>query len=274
MISGGHMTISINNPSNLASNSSSRNTSDILSERLSSGSRINSARDDAAGLAISERLSTKLNGIDAAIRNSGDAISSIQVADGALNSISKNIGRIQELAIQSANGALNDQDRQALQKEASQLIEESNNILENTNFNGKALLSSDDAFKIQLDSADSSISISGKDLLTEFDSLGFSEIDISKQDSAVAAISVLSDASELTISRATELGASSKRIENSIENLATSRINSAEAKSRISDTDFAKTISDLATRQIQDQVQIAMQAQANSNKSSVLRLLS
>ena len=269
-----YMSFSINNAPNINSSFASQKSSATSFERLSSGSRINHAGDDAAGLAIAERITTKLDGFDAAIKNSGNAISSIQVADGALSSLSKNIGRIQELAIQSANGSLTDRDRQALQKEATQLIDESNSILSKTNFNGKSLLSSDENTNVQLESAGSNISISGKNLAKEFEDLGFNDIDISRQDSAVAAIDTLKQASEETVGRAAELGAFSNRIESSIDNLSSSRINSAEAKSRITDTDFAKTATDLITSQIQNQVQISLQAQANSQRSTVLKLLS
>jgi len=264
---------SINSASPTIPNSASK-TSAASFERLGSGSKINHAGDDAAGLAISQRITTKLGGFDAAIRNSGDGISAIQVADGVLNSLTKNIGRIQELATQSANGTLNDKDRQALQAEASQLVEESNRILEQTNFNGKSLLSSDNDLNIQLEDPASNINIKGKDLASEFESLGFNDIDLSSQAGASAALGILSDASESTISRASELGAFSNRLESNIENLASSRVNSAEARSRITDTDFAKETADLAASQVQNQVQIAIQSQANSQRDFVLQLLS
>jgi flagellin len=249
-------------------------TSSTSFERLSSGSKINNAGDDAAGLAISERMSTKIDGFSAAIRNSGDAISSIQVAGGALESLNNNIGRIQELALQSANGTLNDTDRQAINAEAEQLLEASNKILESTNFNGKPLLSSDADLSIQLESAGSTITVKGKDLASEFESLGFADIDLSTQAGASSAINILKDASEVTIERSSELGASSNRIESSIENLAISSNNTAEARSRIADTDFAKETAELAASQIRDQVQISIQAQANSNRDDILKLLS
>ena len=267
------MAFSINSVSPSISGSSAT-TSAASFERLSSGSKINHAGDDAAGLAISERMSAKLGGFNVAIRNSGDAISSIQVADGALQNLSKNIGRIQELALQSANGALNDTDRQAINAEAEQLLDESTKILENTNFNGKPLLSSDADLNVQLEDSGSTITVKGKDLASEFESLGFADIDLSTQTGASSAINVLKDASEVTIERSSELGASSNRIESSIENLTTSSINTAEARSRITDTDFAKETADLAASQIRDQAQISIQAQANSNRAGILKLLS
>lgn len=267
------MSFSINSVSpNISANNTTSSASSF--ERLASGSKINRAGDDAAGLAISQRMTTKLDGFDSAMRNSGNAISSIQVADGALESLSKNIGRIQELALQSANGALNDTDRQAINAEAEQLVDESNKILENTNFNGKSLLSSDTDLNVQLESPSSTITVKGKDLASEFQSLGFADIDLSTQAGASSAINVLKEASEATIERSSELGASSNRIESTIENLASASINTAEARSRISDTDFAKETAELAASQIRDQVQISVQAQANSNQEGILKLLS
>jgi len=270
---GNIVAFSINSVSPSISGNSSKSSAASF-ERLSSGSKINHASDDAAGLAVSERMSAQLGGFNAAIRNSGDAISSIQVTDGALQSLNKNIGRIQELAIQSSNGALNDTDRQAIDAEAKQLIDESNKILENTNFNGKPLLSSDADLNVQLENPGSTIIVKGKDLASEFESLGFADIDLSTQAGASSAINVLKDASEVTIERSSELGASSNRIESSIENLTTSSINTAEARSRITDTDFAKETADLAASQIRDQAQISIQAQANSNRAGILKLLS
>ena len=267
------MAFSINSVSPSISGNNAK-TSATSFERLSSGSKINHASDDAAGLAISQRMTTQLGGFDAAIRNSGDAISSIQVADGALESLNKNIGRIQELALQSSNGALSDTDRQAINAEAEQLVDESNKILENTNFNGKPLLSSDADLNVQLESPGSTITVKGNDLASKFESLGFADIDLSTQAGASSALNVLKDASEATIERSSELGASSNRIESSIENLATSGINTAEARSRIADADFAKETADLAASQIRDQVQISVQAQANSNREGILKLLS
>ena len=270
---GNIVAFSINSVSpSISGNSASSSAASF--ERLSSGSKINHAGDDAAGLAISQRMTTQIDGVNAAIRNSGDAISSIQVADGALESLNKNIGRIQELALQSSNGMLNETDRQAIDAEAKQLIDDSNKILENTNFNGKPLLSSDADLNVQLESSGSSITVKGKDLASEFESLGFADINLSTQAGASSAIKVLKDAAELTIERSSALGASSKRIESSIENLAASNINTAEARSRIADTDFAKETAELTASQIRKQVQISVQAQANSNREGILKLLS
>jgi len=266
------MGISINGPS-FNPNTSSSNSSTSSFEKLSSGSRINRAGDDAAGLAISQRLSAQIGGFNAASRNAGNALSSIQVADGALNSLTKNIGRIQELSLQAANGSLNDQDRRALQEEANQLVDESTRILEQTNFNGKALLSSDENSNVQLENAGTEIEVKGKNLAAEFESLGFKDIDISSQTGASSALSVLSNVSEEVNSRASELGAVSNRIESTIDTIATSKINSEEARSRISDADYAKVTTDLAASLIREQAENAVRSQANGQQDFILKLL-
>lgn len=243
-------------------------------QKLASGSKINSASDDAAGLAIAEKLTSKLGGFDAAIRNANDSISAIQVADGALESLNNNVARIQELTLQAGNGALNNQDRQALQAEADQLISDSNRILENTNFNGKSLLNNDDGIRVQLDEPGNNIQLEGKNLAQDFKDLGFNDIDLTSQSAANKALETLNSASELVLSRQSELGAVSNRVESSIDNISASRLNAAEARSRISDADFAQVASELAASQVRDQAQVAVQAQANAQQSAVLQLLS
>ncbi len=268
------MTISLNssfvNPNSLTGQQSTNNSL----QQLASGSKINSAADDAAGAAIAEKITSKLGGFDAAIRNANDSISTIQVADGALESLNNNISRIQELTLQAGNGTLNKQDRQALQAETDQLVEESNRILQNTNFNGKSLLNNSDNLDVQLAEPGNSIELKGLDLAKSFKELGFDDIDLSSQGKANEALESLSKASELVLGRQSELGAVSNRVENAIDNISSSKVNAAEARSRISDADFAKVASDLAASQVRDQAQIAVQAQANGQRSAVLQLLS
>jgi flagellin len=268
------MAISFNSSLSSPQTLSSSSQTDKLYDQLSSGNRITSAADDAAGSAIAERITSQLSGFDAAIRNASDSISAIQVADGALSSINDNIGRIQELTIQAGNGILSDQDRQALQEEANLLIEESNRLLENTSFNGKPLLNSDQDLNVQLGASGENLSLEGRNVAQSIRETGFEQIDLNSQDSINASLKSLSQASELIVSRQSELGALSNRIESSVDNIETSKINAAEARSRISDTDYAQAVSDLAASQIRDQIQIAVQGQANSQRSSVLQLLS
>ncbi len=268
------MAISLNPSFGSASAISGSNSTNDSFQKLASGSKINSASDDAAGLAIAEKLTSKLSGFDVAIRNANDSISAIQVADGSLASLNDNLSRIKELTLQAGNGALNSQDRKALQAEADQLLEESNKLLENTNFNGKSLLNNDDGISVQLDEPSKSIQLEGKNLAKEFKELGFDDIDLTSQSAANKSLETLEKASELVVSRQSELGAVSNRVESSIDNIRSSKVNAAEARSRISDADFAKVAADLAASQVRDQAQIAVQAQANGQRSAVLQLLS
>lgn len=253
---------------------SSPNRTDRISEQLSSGERITSAAIDAAGSAISEGLTRQIDGFDAALRNAGDSISALQVADGALSSVNDNISRIQELTIQAGNGTLSEQDRQALQEEADQLVSESNRILESTNFNGKSLLAAEEDFSVQLGEAGETIPVQSKNVAQEIKDIGFNQVDLSSPDAANASLETLNQASDLIVARQSEIGASSNRIESAAENISASRIDSAEARSRISDTDYAQAASDLVASQIRDEVQLAVQGQANGQRDSILRLLS
>src|SRR5690606_6252073 len=139
--------MSLNAQRNLSTNSASLATS---IQRLSSGLRINSAKDDAAGLAISQRMTTQVRGMDQAARNANDGISLAQTAEGALQEISNNLQRIRELAVQAANGTNSDEDKQALQKEVQQLKDEITRVVDNTKFNGKQLLNASGTISIQV----------------------------------------------------------------------------------------------------------------------------
>ncbi len=243
-------------------------------QQLASGSKINRSADDAAGFALAERLTAQLGGFDAALRNANDAVSEIQVADGALTSLSKNLERIQSLTLQAGNGALNSQDRQALQSEVDQLLVDSGRILEGTNFNGKALLNNTQGLSVQLDAPGKTIQLEGENLAGAFQQSGFNNIDITSPAKASSALETINKVSEQVLSRQAELGAVSNRIESSVDTMQLSKVNTAEARSRISDADFAKVASELAVNQFRDQAQIAVQVQANGQRDAVLKLLS
>src|SRR5690606_28379647 len=139
--------MSLNAQRNLSTSSTSMATT---IQRLSSGLRINSAKDDAAGLAIAQRMTAQVRGMDVAARNANDGISLAQTAEGALSSISENMQRIRELAVQAANGTNSAEDRAALQKEVGQLSEEIGRVKDNANFNGTKLLNAAGSFVIQV----------------------------------------------------------------------------------------------------------------------------
>lgn len=269
------MTISINASSGLGGSPQSRNDPNAHFNRISSGQRINSAADDAAGLAISNRMETQLGGLTASIRNASDGISFVQVESGALSSITKNLQRITELSVQAGNGALNSSDRQALQQEASQLLEATNSILETSNFNGVKLLNDDTTQQFQVGpNVSDTISIEGKNIQEDLTNQRLFDIDLSTQAGASAAQGILSKALDVVSERSSELGAVANRFSSTLENLQETRINTAEAKSRIFDADIAKESSVLAAKLIQSQAQIAIQVQANGNRGLILQLLS
>ncbi|OZG73132.1 flagellin-like protein [Hahella sp. CCB-MM4] len=244
-------------------------------EQISSGNRINSAADDPAGLAITNRFDARIGGFNVAIRNAGDGISYTQLASGALGQVTDNLQRIRELSLQAANGTLSDRDRQALQQEAGQLAESTQQILEKTNFNGVSVFTNEDAQTFQTgENAGDEVSIQGGNILDQLNQLGLDELDISTQEGAVNALSVIDDSFSVINERNAEFGAVANRFEATIAQAETSRVNAAEARSRIADTDIAEAASSLISEQIRNQAQIAVRAQANGQAQQVLRLLS
>lgn len=268
------MAISLNSSTGLSNTFSTNSNTNTQFNRIGSGQRINSAADDAAGLAISNRMAAQLGGLNTSARNAGDGISLVQVEAGALSSINENMQRIRELSIQAANGSLNRSDREALQKEAAQLLDETQSTLETSNFNGVKLLSDDSELQFQVGpNVSDTISIEGTNLQEKLDEEGLFDIDLSTQASASSALGALDASLSIVSERASELGAVANRFESAIDNLQETAINTAEAKSRISDADIAKEAADLTANKIKDQAQIAVQAQANGNRGLVLQLL-
>ncbi len=244
-------------------------------EQISSGNRINSAADDPAGLAISNRFDARIGGFNVAIRNAGDGISFTQLASGALGQVTDNLQRIRDLSLQSANGTLSDRDRQALQKEADQLLEGTQQILENTNFNGVNVFNNEEELTFRVgEEASAEVSVGGSNLLEQLNSLGLDELNISTQEGATNALSAIDDSLAAVSERDAELGAVANRFEATISQAETSRANAAEARSRIADTDIAEAASSLISEQVRNQAQIAVRAQANGQAQQVLRLLS
>ena len=238
-------------------------------ERLSSGKRINSAKDDAAGLAIANSMTSQIRGMNQAIRNANDGISFAQTADGALNEVTNMIQRIRELAVQSASGTYSEDDRTNLQVEVTELGAQIDAIIADTTFNGVTVFgSSDVTVEIQTgygSAAQTTLTVTGLDVS------GASEADISDGDAAV-----LDDVDEaLTAVAATRasLGAGQSRLESVVNNLSNQVVNLSDARSRIEDADFSAETTNLAKAQILSQASTAMLAQANQSQSDVLSLL-
>jgi flagellin len=244
------------------------------SERIASGSKINSAADDAAGFSISNRLTSQIEEFSQSARNANDGISYLQVAEGGLSSITQNVDRIRELTLQASNGTLNSSDRQALNAEAQQLRDEIIRTVENTTFNGQNVLTSGDTVKIQTGGGkEDSVNLDVDNFAAVLDNLNFSDLDISSSEGQQSALSAL-DSLQGSIDQAgAEIGASSNRLDSAINTLFSQEISASESRSRISDADFAKEISELTANDIREQAGIAVQAQANENGKGVLRLL-
>jgi len=246
-------------------------------EKLSSGYRINRAADDAAGLAISEKMRFQINGYNQAMRNAQDGISLLQTGEGALTEVHSMLQRLNVLANQSANGTLEDKtDRAYLQKEVSQLLEEIDNIASTTKFNGISLLSGsagEVTFQVGYDEGSPTISINLSSGVSSNDLFGTSGIDISTAGGARAALTKIQEAiGKVSELRAT-FGAVQNRLEHTINNLGVNAENLSASESRIRNADMAKEMTEFTRNQILVQAGTAMLAQANAVPQNVLRLL-
>ena len=242
-------------------------------EKLSSGLRINRAGDDAAGLAISEKMRGQIRGLNMASKNAQDGISLIQTAEGALNEVHAILQRMRELAVQSANDTNTDDDRNNLQLEIDQLIEEIDRIAETTEFNTQALLDGNFTGKVLHIGANSgqNITIDIGDMNAA--ALGVDGVDISTQPGADNAISTIDNAINTVSAERAKLGAIQNRLEHTINNLGTAAENLQAAESRIRDVDMAKEMMEFTKNSILSQAATAMLAQANQVPQGVLQLL-
>jgi flagellin len=245
-------------------------------QRLSSGLRVNSARDDAAGLAVAERMNTQVRGSAVAVRNANDGISLLQTVEGALSRVSENLQRIRELAVQSANGGtMSAEDRGFLQQEATQLQLEIKRIVDSTKFNGVKLLESNFpdpvTFQIGSDPTDTiSLDTGSFDMTTL---ATYTAADISDSAKARTLMSQIdNDLSKVNTTRATS-GAAQSRFEAVIVQLQVYSENTAAARGRIMDADYAVETANLARAQILQQAGSAMLAQANAAPQMVTQLL-
>jgi len=242
-------------------------------EKLSSGFRINRAGDDAAGLAISEKMRGQIRGLDMAAKNAQDGISLIQTAEGALNETHSILQRMRELAVQSASDTNVGEDRAALQAEVTALIAEIDRIANNTEFNTQKLLSGGFTGKVIHIGANSSQSVTIGITSMNAGALSVSGLSISGQSDADAAITTIDAAIKTVSDERASLGALQNRLEHTINNLGTSSENLTAAESRIRDVDMAKEMMEFTKMAILTQAATAMLAQANQQPQSVLQLL-
>jgi flagellin len=245
-------------------------------ERLSSGKRINSAKDDAAGLAISSTMTSQIRGMNQAIRNANDGIALAQTADGALSETSNMLQRIRELAIQSKSGTYSTTDRTNLQAEVSQLQLQIADNLANVKFNGVTLFSTTSGTNITItiqsgDAAASTIDLTIAGL--DGTKLTASALDVTTTTLAATTISNVDGALSSINSTRASLGAGQSRLESAVNNLTSNATNLSDARSRIEDADYSSETTALAKAQILSQASTAMISQANQTQQNVLSLL-
>ncbi|AIY78075.1 TPA: flagellin [Bacillus tropicus] len=257
--------------------------------RLSSGKRINSAADDAAGLAIATRMRAKENGLGVASRNTQDGISLIRTADSALNSVSNILLRMRDLAVQSANGTNSVDDQKALQKEFGQLIEQIDYVAENTKFNDTALLKGGDAVKIQTHDTGGQIEITltdvqkaslkgkdGADKDVALEKLQIGRVGTEANDNNVKpkdAITVIDNIIKGIATSRADLGATLNRLDFNVANLNSQASSMASSASQIEDADMAKEMSEMTKFKILNEAGISMLSQANQTPQMVSKLL-
>ena len=263
---------------NIAANNAYRNLSSNASngqknlEKLSSGYRINRSADDAAGLAISEQMRSKINGLDQATSNASDAIGLIQTAEGALTETHSMLQRMVTLATQSANGTYNSTARGAIGEEVTALKAEIDRIATTTDYNGVKPIASTSAITVQIGpTSGETLSISAAKM--DSGSLGLSQIAVNSVSAANGAITKINDAINTVSTHRAKLGASQNRLEHTINNLKTTNENMTAAESRIRDTDMAKEMAAFTKNNILNQAAQSMLSQANQQPQGVLSLL-
>src|SRR3954451_3645370 len=248
-------------------------------EKLASGSRINHAGDDAAGLAISENLRAQTRGMRQSKRNAQDGVSLMQVSEGGLNEISNMLIRLRELSIQAASDTIGDTERQFTDREFQSLKQEIDRIANVTQFNGTPLLNGKSGiFEIQVGTHNNPILdrvvYNGERSDASLDSLKLGGESVATKQGSQLSLSVIDDALIRVNSIRADLGAMQNRLQSTINNLAISEENLASANSRIRDTDMAEEVSEMTKQNILMQSGIAVLSQANNTNSAALKLLS
>ena len=264
--------ISLNAQRNLSGSQSSLATS---MQRLSSGLRVNSAKDDAAGLAIAERMNSQVRGMNVAVRNANDGISMAQTAEGALDEVTNMLQRMRELAVQGANGTYSTSDAANITAEQDALGAQISSIVANTSYNGKNLFATatnNVTIQAGANSSDT-VQMSFSQLNAATTKLsGVVDFTANKMKTGLT-LSAFDDAiAEVSTTRA-GLGAAQNRLQSAVNNLTNNSTNLTDARSRIQDADFSAESTNLAKAQILSQASTAMLAQANQSSQGVLKLL-
>ncbi len=265
---------SLNSWKNLQASQNSFNSS---LEKLSSGKKINRAADDASGLAISEKMTAQINGLDQAAQNSQNGISMIQTAEGALNETTAILQRMRTLAIASRNDTNTNADRTQTQKEVTQLLAEVQRIAKDTEFNTKKLVDGSAAtsgFTFQIGANQGqTIAVKVANMSTGTNGLNIAAVTLANASGASKAISAISKALSSVASTRADLGAVQNRLTHTVNNLQVASENLSAARSNLQDTDMAKEMANYSKQQVLIQSGTAMLAQANQSSQSVLKLL-
>lgn len=241
-------------------------------EKLSSGYRINRAADDAAGLAISEKMRAQITGLDRATMNAKDAVSLIQTAEGALTETHAMLNRMVELATQSANGTIVTADRAKITSEMNELKQEITRIATSTKFNELSLLDGTQTFTFQVgDKGSDTVTLNIASMGAG--TIGVAGVDVSTRSAANSAIATIKSAIETVSGARSTLGAKQNRLEHAINNLGVTHENMTAAESRIRDVDMAKEMMQFTKNNVLAQAAQSMLAQANQQPQQVLQLL-
>ena len=270
--------IGTNSPALRAANSSNSANKALQTamERLSTGKRINSAKDDAAGLAIASSMTASIRGMTQGIRNANDGISMAQTAEGALGEVSNMLQRMRELQVQALNGTYSTTDTANLRSEQLELKNQINDIVTKTSFNGKLLFDATAAtgFSIQTGaSATDTVTLKSVDLTAAAGGVGVINAETFAAAANVATLAEYDTAlSQISNARAA-LGATQNRLESAVNNMTANVTNLTDARSRIEDADFSAETTMLAKQQILSQASTAMLAQANQSQQGVLKLI-
>lgn len=269
------MRINTNLNAMIATNQMSKNTALAGSsmEKLSTGLRITKAGDDAAGLAVSEKMRAQIRGMEQAERNVQDGISMVQTAEGALEEAGNIAQRMRELGVQAGNDTLSDKDRDKVKEELKQLQDEMKNISEETKFNGKQLLNTAGTFTIQAGANSETRTVKTADLSGIANNLSLTSTNISNASEAQSFVKKVDDALESINAARSALGSMQNRLEYTANNLTTSTENLTAAESRIRDVDVAKEMVTLSKLNILNQASQAMVSQAKQQPESVSQLL-
>lgn len=280
------MVINFNQAAVFSSRMEGINTNNVLktSKELSSGMKINSAADDASGLAVSEKMRSQIRGLNQASRNVMNGISMLQTAEGYMQATTDILQRIRELAVQSANGIYSDEDRAMLQTEVEQLVSEVDRISQTAEFNGMTLLSgrfAENGIKLQVGAnTDQNFTVKlGNMSATALGLKGAGQdgteqsISLSDPESANMALATVDEALKTVNKNRADIGASMNRMEMAQKGINIASENIAASESRIRDADMAKTITEHVKNQILQQSSVSLLSQANTNSQNVLELL-